>query len=100
MKAEHEKTITEAVKIRGKYARSALEATNTVEQTMQKIDQASSDNMVNFQLECLRKRGAKYEKELQDVTEKYEEELKQREILSDKQKKELIHERKKYKDLE
>ncbi len=62
MKAEHEKTITEPVKIRDKYARSALEATNSIEQTMQKIDQASSDNMINFQLECLKKRAAKFEK--------------------------------------
>jgi hypothetical protein len=57
MKAEHEKTITEAVKIRDKYARSALEATNTVEHTMQKIDQAQCDSVINFQLECLKKRA-------------------------------------------
>ncbi len=47
MKGEHEKTITEAVKIRDKYARSAQEAASTVEQTMQKIDQSQSDNVVN-----------------------------------------------------
>jgi hypothetical protein len=67
---------------------------------MQKIDQAQCDNVVNFQLECLKKRAMKYEKELHDATEKYEEELKQREILSDKQKKELNQERQKNKDLE
>jgi hypothetical protein len=41
------------------------------------------------------KRALKYEKQLHDVTENYEEKLKQREIMSDKQKKELINERKK-----
>jgi hypothetical protein len=78
MKAEHERTINEAIKSRDKYARSALEATNTVEHTMQKIDQAQCDNVINFQLECLKKRAQKYEQELQDVTEKYEEELRQK----------------------
>ena len=34
--------------------------------------------MINFQLECLKKRALKYEQELQDVTEKYEEELRQK----------------------
>jgi hypothetical protein len=100
MRAEHEKTITEAIKSRDKYARSALEATNTVEQTMQKIDQAQCDNVINFQLECLKKRAQKYEQRLQDVTEKYEEELRQKEITSDNQRKELAKERKKNKDLE
>jgi hypothetical protein len=100
MKAEHEKTITEAIKSRDKYARSALEATNTVEQTMQKIDQAQCDKVINFQLECLKKRAQKYEQELQDVTEKYEEELWQKEITSDNQRKALAKERKKNQDLE
>ncbi len=99
MKVEHEKTITQAVKIRDKYARSALEATTSVEQTMQKIDQAQSDNVINFQLECLRKRAQKYEQQLHEVTEKYEE-LRQKEIMSDNQRKELVKERRKNKDLE
>jgi hypothetical protein len=55
MMAEHEKTITEAIKSRNKYARSAQEATNTVDQMVQKIDQTQCDKMINFQLECLKK---------------------------------------------
>ncbi len=78
MKAEHEKTISEAIKSRDKYARSAYKATNSVEQTMQKIDQAQCDKMINFQLECLKKRALKSEQELQDITEKFEEEITQK----------------------
>jgi hypothetical protein len=100
MKAEHEKTISEAIKSRDNYARSAHEATNSVEQTMQKIDQAQCDKVINFQLECLRKRALKSEQELQDVTEKFEEEIRQKEIACDNQRKEFAKERKKNKDLE
>jgi hypothetical protein len=100
MKAEHEKTISEAIKSRDKYARSAHEATNSIEHTMQKIDQAQCDKVTNFQLECLRKRALRYEQELQEVTEKFEEEMKQKEIACDNQRKELAKERKKNKDLE
>jgi hypothetical protein len=100
MKAEHEKTISEAIKSRDKYARSAHEATNSIEHTMQKIDQAQCDKVTNFQLECLRKRALRYEQELQEVTEKFEEEMRQKEIACDNQRKELAKERKKNKDLE
>ncbi len=37
MKAEHEKTITEAIKSRDKYARSAQEATNTLIKRCRKL---------------------------------------------------------------
>jgi hypothetical protein len=100
MKAEHERAITEAMKIRDNYARSALEAANNVDQTIQKIDQAQSDKVVNFQLECLRKRALKYKQQLQEATDKYEEEIKEKEHICDKQRKELLLERKKNKDLE
>jgi hypothetical protein len=100
MKTEHEKTISEAIKSRDKYARSAHEATNSVEQTMQEIDQAQCDKVINFQLECLKKRALKSEQELQNVTEKFEEEIRQKEIACDNQRKELPKECKKNKDLE
>ncbi len=100
MKAEHEKTISEAIKSRDKYARSAHEAANSVEHTMQKIDQAQCDKVINFQLECLRKRALRSEQELQEVTEKFEEEIRQKETACDNQRKDLAKERKKNKDLE
>jgi hypothetical protein len=98
MKAEHDRAITEAMKIRDNYARSAHEAASAVNQTMLKIDQVQSDNVVNFQLETLKKGALKYELQLQETTEKYEEEMK--ELLFDKQRKEFLNERKKNKELE
>jgi hypothetical protein len=56
--------------------------------------------LINFQLECPRKIFVKYKQQLHEVTEKYEEEIKQKELTCDKQRKELLHERKKNKDLE
>jgi hypothetical protein len=73
MKGEHDRAITEAMKIRDNYARSALEAASAVNQTIQKIDQVQSDKVVNFQLETLKKRALKCEQQLVRATEKYEE---------------------------
>ncbi len=100
MKAEHDRAITEAMRIRDNYARSALEAASAVNQTIQKIDQVQSDKVVNFQLETLKKRALKYERQLVEATEKHEEELKEKELLCDKQKKEFLKERKRNKELE
>jgi hypothetical protein len=100
MKAEHDRAITEAMKIRDNYARSALEAASAVNQTIQKIDQVQCDKVVNFQLETLKKRALKFERQLAEVAEKHEEELKEKELLCDKQKKELLKERKRNKELE
>jgi hypothetical protein len=57
MKAEHDRAIAEAMKIRENYERSALEAAGAVNQTIQKFDQAQGDKVVNFQLETLKKRA-------------------------------------------
>jgi hypothetical protein len=75
MKAEHDRAITEAMKIRDNYARSALEAAGAVNQTIQKFDQAQGDKVVNFQLETLKKRALKFERQLAEAGEKHEEEL-------------------------
>jgi hypothetical protein len=48
MKAEHDRAINEAMKIRDDYARSAQEAACAVNQTIQRIDQVQSDKLVNF----------------------------------------------------
>ncbi len=56
--------------------------------------------MVNFQLETLKKRALKFEQQLVEATERHEEELKEKELLCDKQKKELLKERKRNKELE
>ncbi len=48
MKAEHDRAITEAMKIRDNYARSVHEAASAVNQSMLKIDQVQSDKVVNF----------------------------------------------------
>ncbi len=95
MKAEHDRAINEAMRIRDNYARSAQEAASAVNQTIQKIDQVQSDKVVNFQLETLKKRALKFERQLVEATEKHEEEF-----LCDKQKRELLLERKRNKELE
>jgi hypothetical protein len=100
MKAEHDRAITEAMKIRDNYARSAQEAAGAVNQTIQKFDQAQGDKVVNFQLETLKKRALKFERQLAEAAEKHEEELKEKELLCDKQKRELLLERKRNKELE
>jgi hypothetical protein len=100
MKAEHDRAITEAMKIRDNYARSAHEAASAANQTMLTIDQVQGDKLVDFQLETLRKRALKYEQQLIEATEKYEEEMKEKELLCAKQKKELLQERKKNKELD
>jgi hypothetical protein len=100
MKAEHDRVINEAMKISDNYARSALEAASAVNQTIQKIDQLQSDKVVDFQLETLKKRALKFEQQLVEATEKHEEELKEKELLCNKQKKELLKERKRKKELE
>ncbi len=100
MKAEHDRAITEAMKIRDNYARSALEAAGAVNQTIQKFDQVQGDKVVNFQLETLKKRALKFERQLAEAAEKHEEELKEKELLCDKQKRELLLERKRNKELE
>ncbi len=100
MKAEHDRAITEAMKIRDNYARSAQEAAGAVNQTIQKIDQVQSDKVVNFQLETLKKRALKFERQLAEAAEKHEEELIEKELLCDKQKRELLLERKRNKELE
>jgi hypothetical protein len=100
MKAEHDRAITEAMKIRDNYARSALEAAGAVNQTIQKFDQAQGDKVVNFQLETLKKRALKFERQLAEASEKHEEELKEKELLCDKQERELLLERKRNKELE
>jgi hypothetical protein len=88
------------MKIRDNYARSALEAASAVNQTIQKIDRVQSDKVVNFQLETLKKRALKFERQLAEAAEKHEEELKEKELLCDKQKRELLLERKRNKELE
>jgi hypothetical protein len=98
--AEHDRAITQAMKIRDDYARSAQEAASVVNQSMLKIDHAQSDKMMDYQLEVLKKRALKYEQQLIEATEKYDEEMKERELLCAKQKKELLQERKKNKVLE
>jgi hypothetical protein len=100
MRAEHDRAINEAMKIRDNYARSALEAASAVNQTILRIDQVQSDKVVNFQLETFKKRALKFEQQLVEATEKHEEELKEKELLYDKQKKELLKERKRNKELE
>ena len=97
---EHDRAITEAMKIRDNYARSALEAAGAVNQTIQKFDQVQGDKVVNFQLETLKKRALQFERQLAESAEKHEEELKEKELLCDKQKRELLLERKRNKELE
>ncbi len=100
MKAEHDRALTEAMKIRDNYARSALEAAGAFNQTIQKIDQVQSDKVVKFQHETLKKRALKFERQLAEAAEKHGEELKEKELLCDKQKRELLLERKRNKELE
>ncbi len=56
--------------------------------------------MVNFQLETLKKRALKFERQLAEAAEKHVGELKEKELLCDKQKRELLLERKRNKELE
>ncbi len=55
---------------------------------------------INFQIECLRKRALRYESQISEMTIKHDEEMKEKDIVNDKQRKDLLDERKKRKDLE
>jgi hypothetical protein len=55
IKAELDRAITEAMKIRDNYARSALVAASAVNQTMQKIDQVQVIEWSIFSLKLSRK---------------------------------------------
>ncbi len=97
MKAEHDKTIQEAARIRDEYAMSARMAQDTHDQMIQKIEGQQNANIFGLQVECLKKRANNLERELNEVMERHEEELKEKEDLCSKYKKDLEREMKKNK---
>jgi hypothetical protein len=72
-------------------------AQDTYDQMIQKVDGQQSVNVFGLQVECLKKRANRLEKELVEVMERHEGELKQKEDLCSKYKKELESEMKKNK---
>ncbi len=81
MKAEHDKTIREAARIRDEYEVSARMAKDTYDQMIQKVEGHQNVNVFNLQMECLMKRANNFEKELNEVMGKHERELKAKEDL-------------------
>ncbi len=80
MKAEHEKAISAAALLRNGYARAAFEAEAGVDETMQRIERMQG--------------------EVSEMTIKHDEEMKEKDIVNDKQRKDLLNERNKRKELE
>jgi hypothetical protein len=81
MKAEHDKTIREAARIRDEYKVSARMAKDTYDQMIQRVEGHQNVNVYNLQMECLMKRANNFEKELNEVMGKHERELKAKEDL-------------------
>jgi hypothetical protein len=100
MKAEHEKAISAAALLRDGYARAACEAEAGVDETMQRIERVQGEATINFQIECLRKRALRYESQISEMTIKHDEEMKEKDIVNNKQRKDLLDERNKRKELE
>ncbi len=79
MQAEQEKTIAEAARIRDEYAQSAKMAQVSYDSLMNKVENNQSSNVASLQMACLLKRTLKYERDIQEINEKHEEELQDKE---------------------
>ncbi len=89
MQAEQEKTIAEAARIRDEYAQSARMAQISYDSLMYKVENSQSSNVVSLQMACLLKRSKQYEQDLQEITEKHEEELQDKEDMCKRYKRDL-----------
>jgi hypothetical protein len=83
IKAEHEKTISEATKVRNYFAQLCQLANNNVEDKLQKIDDKQGTCLVKFQLDFMKKKANRFEKELQEAAERHEQELQRERALND-----------------
>ncbi len=81
MKAEHNKTFQEAARIREEYAISARMTHETYDQMIQKVEGQQSSKVFGLQVDCLKKRANNLERELTEVMEKHEREMKAQEDL-------------------
>ncbi len=78
MHEEQEKIIADAARIRDEYASSAKMAQVNFDSLMNKVEGNQNPNFVSLQMACLLKRTQKYERELQEISEKHEEELQEK----------------------
>ncbi len=100
MKAEHDKTIQEAARIRDEYAISARMTHETYDQMIQKVEGQQHARVFGLQVDCLKKRANNLERELTEVMEKHEREMKAKEDLCSVYKEDLEREIKKNKSLQ
>jgi hypothetical protein len=56
---------------------------------MDKVEGKQNSNVISLQMACLMKRTQKYERDLQEISDKHEEELQEREALCNKYKRDL-----------
>jgi hypothetical protein len=89
MQAEQEKTIIEAARIRDEYSQSAKMAHVSYDSLMKRVEDNKGPNVVNLQISCLLKRSKQYEKDLQELNEKHEEELQDKEDMCARCKRDL-----------
>ncbi len=100
MKAEHDKTIQEAARIRDEYAISDRMAHETYDQIIQKVEGQQSSRVFGLQVDCLKKRANNLERELTEVMEKHEREMKAKENRCSVYKENLEREIRKNKSLQ
>ena len=89
MQKEQEKTIAEAARIRDEYANSAMMAQISYDTLMDKVEGNQNSNVISLQMAVLKKKNQEYERDLQEINEKHEEELQERQALCDKYRRDL-----------
>ncbi len=100
MKAEHDKAIQEAARIRNEYAMSARMVQDTYDQMIQKVEGQQNAKVFGLQVDCLKKKANNLERELTEVMDKHEREIKAKEDLCSMYKEDLEREIKKNKSLQ
>ena len=90
MQAEQEKTIAEAARIRDEYANSAKMAQVNFYGLMNKVEGKQNPNVISLQMACLLQKTQRYERDLQEISDKHEEELQEKEALCNKYKRDQV----------
>ena len=76
-------------RIRNEYANSAKMAQVNFDGLMNKVEGKQNPNVISLQMACLLRRTQKYERDLQEISDKHEEELQEKEALCNKYKRDL-----------
>jgi hypothetical protein len=99
IKLENQRTIDETIRIRNEFAQLCKPKISLEDDYLRRVDEKQSPELVRLQLDFMRKKADRCEKELHKNKERHEQELAQEKALTASKDQDLARERKKIREL-